>query len=245
MILADGLRAPMRRLETIEPSEIVFQKPPTSLFSPHCIVVALLPNQYEARIEVGRGYHAIQMHTLKWLKKILKTFVDRPSTRAGGILNADNQLLLPQEVRDSVHVARDVIGVIDQTLKSPKPSCTTLHDVMVPLMCGTSFGGNEDAMIEFLAALERSADFLKQTRRHVLGELTTKSAARSHVVKFERQELGRHARSAVTQSLTRTRVSYGGAPVLAAFALALIRQAWAEMKVDLYTHVGLSSYAWR
>lgn len=234
----------MRRLETIEPAEIVLQKPPTSLFSPHCIVVALLPNQYEARIDVGRGYHAIQMHTLKWLGRTLQHFVDRPSTRAGGILNADNQLLLPQEVRDSVHVARYVIGVVDRTLKSPKPSCTTLHDVMVPLMCGTSFGGNEDAMIEFFEMLERAADFLQHTRKHVIA-LLTKGAARSHVVQFERQELGRHARLAVTQSLKRTRVSYGGAPVLAAFALALIRQAWAELKVDLYTHVGLASYAWR
>ena len=233
----------MRRLDSVEPAEVVLQKPCASLFSPHCIVVALLPAHFPGRIDVSRGYHAIQMHTLQWLGKTLQGFVDRPSTSAGGILNADNQLLLTQEVRDSVHVARYVIGIIDRTLASPKPSCTALHDVMVPVLCGTSFAGSEDDMIEFFVALERAADFLQQTRRHVLG-LLSKTAARRHVTQFERQELGRHARTAVTQSLARTRIFYGGAPVIAAFALAMIRQAWAELKVELYMQIGLASHAW-
>lgn len=234
----------MRRLESVEPAEVVLQKPRVSLFSPHCIVVALLPNQYESRIDVSRGYHAIQMHTLKWLGKTLQGFVDRPNTSAGGILNADNQMMLTQEVRDSVHVARRVIGIVDRTVESPRPSCTTMHDVLVPVLCGTSFGGSEDDMIEFFKTLERTAGFLQQTRRHVLG-LLTKSVAKSHIFEFERCELGRHARTAVTQGLTRTRIYYGGAPVLAAFALAMIRQAWAELKVDLYTQMAIPSHAWR
>lgn len=239
-----GARAPMRRLEPVEPAEIVLQKPCVSLFSPHCIAVALLPNHFPARIDINRGYHAMQMDTLRWLGTTLQGFVDRPSTRAGGILNADNQLLLTQEVRDSVHVARYLIGIIDRTVASPRPSCTTLHDVMVPVLCGTSFAGSEDEMIEFFVALERASDFLQQTRRHVLS-LLSKSAARRYIYKFERQELGRHARTAVTQSLARTRIFYGGAPVLAAFALAMIRQAWAELKVELYRQIGLATYAWQ
>ena len=43
-------------------------------------------------------------------------------------------------------------------------------------------------VIEFFVALERAADFLQQTRRHVLG-LLSKTAARRHVTQFERRAL--------------------------------------------------------
>ena len=234
----------MRRLEASEPIEIMLRKPHTSLFSPHCIVVALLPGQYTTRIDVTRGYHAIQMGTLKWLGRTLREFARRSDTSAGGILNADNQYQLTQELRDSVHVALRVADIVDRTVQSPRPSCTTFHDVLVPVLCGTSFWGDEDKMIEFFKALERAADFLQQTRRHTL-DLVTKHAAMRYVLEFERNELGRHARTAVTQSLTRTRMAYGGAPIIAAFALAMIRQAWAELKVELYMKISMPSYTWQ
>lgn len=234
----------MQRLEATEPAEVVLQKPHTSLFSPHCIVVALLPNQFASRIDVTRGYHAVQMDTLKWLGRTLREFAKRPDTSAGGILNADNQFDLTQETRDSVHVALRVADIVDRAVRAPKPSCTTFHDVLVPVLCGTSFWGEEDNMIEFFQTLERTADFLPQQRRHVL-TFTTKRAAMRHVLEFERNELGRHARTAATQSLTRTRMAYGGAPIIAAFALAMIRQAWAELKVELYTKMSMPSYTWQ
>ena len=234
----------MQRLEASEPTEVVLQKPHTSLFSPHCIVVALLPNQFASRIDVSRGYHAVQMDTLKWLGHTLRVFARRPDSSAGGILNADNQFQLTQEMRDSVYVALWVADIVDRAVKAPKPSCTTFHDVLVPVLCGTSFWGEEDDMIEFFKTLERTADFLPQQRRRAT-DFTTKHAAMRHVVEFERNELGRHARTAATQSLTRTRMAYGGAPVIAAFALAMIRQAWAELKVELYMKMSMPSHTWR
>lgn len=234
----------MRRLVESEWTEVVLEKPHESLVSPHCIVVSLFPSGFTAGIDVTRGYNAVQMDTLKWVGRTLRGFAKRNDSRAGGILNADNQFQLTQELRDSVHVALRVADIVDRVVKAPSLSFTTLHDALVPVLRGASFWGDEDNMIEFLKTLERTADFLPQVRRIAL-DFTTKRAAMGHVIEFERNELGRHARTAVTQSLTRTRMAYGGAPVLAAFALAMIRQAWAELKVELYMKISLPNHAWR
>ena len=159
-------------------------------------------------------------------------------------LDFRNQFQLTQETRDSVYVALRAADIVDRAVKEPKPSCTTFHDVLVPVLCGTSFWGDEDDMIEFFKTLERTADFLPQQRRRAM-DFNTKHAAMRYVVAFERYELGRHARTAATQSLTRTRMAYGGAPVIAAFALAMIRQAWAELKVELYTKMSMPNHTWQ
>ena len=99
-------------------------------------------------------------------------------------------------------------------------------------------------MITFLQELERNSSFLQETRRHVL-TLGTKSAVTKYLLQFERDNLPRNARTAITRTLTRTRISYGGAPFIAGFGLAMILQAWAELKMDLYNVLCIPAHRWR
>ena len=234
----------MRRLETAEPPEVMLHKPLLSMFSPHCVVVALFPDRFPSRIEVGRGYHAVQINTLKWLVRAFTRFVKHPEANQVGFLNTDNQLVLAQEIKDSVHVTLRAIEIIQLAIHAPSPRCSFIQEVLVPVLCSASFQGGEDDMIVFLQELERNGTFLQETRRHVL-TLTTKAAALRYILEFERSSLGRNARTAVTRTLTRTRISYGGAPVIAGFSLAMMLQAWAELKIDLYNLIALPAHRWR
>ena len=234
----------MRRLETHEPAEVMLHKPRTSCFSPHCIVAALLPDRYPSCINVGRGYHAVQMSTLRWLANALSQYAKRPEASRVAILNSDNQLVLSQELKDSVHVVLRAVGIIERAIASPSPNCGFFECVLVPVLCGISFRGDEDDMITFLQELERNSSFLQETRRHVL-TLGIKSAVTKYLLQFERDNLPRNARTAITRTLTRTRISYGGAPFIAGFGLAMILQAWAELKMDLYNVLCIPAHRWR
>ena len=234
----------MRRVDSMEPTELVLEKPSMSTFSAHFIVLAMLPDGYASRIDVTRGYYAIQVATLKWLSQVLKAYARCPPATAAGILNSDNFHMMQQELRDSAHVAQRVSAIVDQALVAPPRGCRTIHDVLVPLLNGASFWGNEDEMIAFFQTLEHTSSFLQQVRRHALGLLSKKSAVR-YLLTFERSELGRHARSSVTQALTLTNVAYGGAPMIAAFGLAMMRQAWAELKIEIFTQITLPNFNWK
>jgi len=234
----------MHRLETHEPTEVMLHKPPTSSFSPHCVVAALLPNRYPSRINVARGYHAVQLNTLRWLAGVLTQYSKRPETSQVGILNLENQLVLAQELKDSVHVALRAVGIIERAVASPSPHYAFLQYLLVPVLCGVSFHGDEDDMMTFLRELERNSTFLQETRRHVL-TLSTKSAVTKYLVDFERDSLPRNARTATTRTLTRTRIAYGGAPFIAGFGLAMMLQAWAELKIDLYNVLSIPAHRWR
>lgn len=237
----------MRRLETVEPLDVckvMLHKPRVSTFSPHCIVVALFPGRYPSRIQVGRGYHAVQVNTLKWLVGVLVRFVKHPGASKVGILNTDNQLVLAQEIKDSVHVTLRAIDTIRLAIRAPSPRCSFIQDVLVPVLSSASFQEGEDEMTAFLQELERNSTFLQETRRHVL-TLTTKASAVQYILEFEHSSLGLNARSAVTRTLTRTRICYGGAPVIAGFSLAMMLQAWSELKMDLYNVISLPTHRWR
>tara|TARA_Y100000389_G_scaffold77969_1_gene74725 strand:+ start:1251 stop:1955 length:705 start_codon:yes stop_codon:yes gene_type:complete len=234
----------MRRLETAEPLGVMLHKPRASTFSPHCIVIALFPGRYPSRIQVGRGYHAVQINTLKWLVSALVRFVKQPGASKVGIVNTDNQFVLAQEIKDSVHVTLRAIDTIRLAIHAPSPGCSFIQDVLVPVLSSASLQEGEGEMTAFLQELERNSAFLQETRRHVL-TLTTKASAVAYIAEFERSSLGLNARSAVTRTLTRTRISYGGSPVIAGFSLAMMLQAWCELKIDLYTVISLPTHRWR
>ena len=234
----------MQRLAPFDSTEVFLEKPEHSSFSAHCVTSALLPDRYPRRIEVNRGAYAVQINTLHWLLLTLKKSIRQTGTDSVAIQNSDNEFLIVQEVKDSLHVSKWALEIVTQAVESPSPSCTLFHDVLVPLLCRSAFRGDDEAMIVFLQLLQKNAEFLIQTRMHAL-TLTTKSAAVRYMLNFERNELGRNARTTVTRTLTHTQVCYGGMYVISSFALATVFQAWCETKLDLYTQLSIPNYKWK
>lgn len=240
----------LEKFEVTDAFEVLLEKPEFSTFTPHCLVNALLPYRYyigsgyRIVVEVWRGAHAVQLNTLKWLAAALQKFTKYGQVHMMGILHAENEFVLFQELKDSIHVAVRAFDVVTKTIADPTPSTTLFHDVLVPLVCGCSFNGDFSAMVLFLQDLHKNSGFLVVTRDHAL-TLLTKRAAMRYILHFERTDLGRNARTTVTRTLTRTNVGYGGAPVIVSFSLAMMYQAWAELKIELYTHLHIPTFEWR
>jgi len=213
---------------------VVLDKPEHSVFDPSCVVREILPDLYWS---TPRGKRRPE-RSLAWMAHALDRFFVFPSRNATGIVNLDNQALMAQEVRDAHQLCRWVSSTIRHALRASADNPHIFEETALPLLCATSFRGCVDDLVAFLTTLEREAKFI-----YVAGTDACAKGALGEANKFldayETHHLPRHARSAVTRTMTRHRHNWGGSVVLAACGLAMLWHTWNEMRDESRVRLGI------
>lgn len=231
---------------------LVLDKPPRTTLDPGTVVSAIVPAVFELDVPMRSGTYRMQVQCLRWSVAVLERFhrtLSDPQVLLGTTQNEiDCPTTVQQERRDSRHVSEWFVRTTREQLRRPAGSTSvSLLDMLVPVVNRVAFasGGDFRTLIDNIrdhaGMLETETLYKHIYIKTFYDEIEFVNA----VMSYERHTLPKILRVVVASCLQRAPCNYATLPVATAFALAVLRHVWCNMKVDMYTRMEVAMVRWQ